>query len=148
MCVSDVRAWDLPPREDVGSGSAPPARPYIPFEGRTTTQDSYVPKMLSDDGPTFGSRSGTGDGAPPARPYVPFEGRSTAQDAYAPKVLSDDGPTFGSRSVGSGGPGQRPYVPFEGQSETQASFPYVGRCVALLRVVLCCVVLCCVTLKR
>ena len=98
--------------------------------------------MLSDDGPTFGSRSGTGDGAPPARPYIPFEGRSTAQDAYAPKVLSDDGPTFGSRSVGSGGPGQRPYVPFEGQSETQASFPYVGRCVALLRGLFCVALYC------
>ena len=92
------RAWDLPPREDVGSGSAPPARPYIPFEGRTTTQDSYVPKMLSDDGPTFGSRSGTGDGAPAARPYIPFEGRSTAQDAYKPKLVPEAAPTFGART--------------------------------------------------
>ena len=75
------RAWDLPPREDVGSGSAPPARPYIPFEGRTTTQDSYVPKVLSDDGPTFGSRS-VGSGAPGQRPYVPFEGQSETQASF------------------------------------------------------------------
>ena len=48
-------------------------RPHIPFEGRTTAQDAYVPKVL-EDGPTFGTRRETGDGAAPyQRPYIPFE---------------------------------------------------------------------------
>lgn len=75
VMVCDVRGvcsrWELPPREDVGSAPAP--RPYVPFEGRTTAQDAYVPKVL-EDGPTFGTRRETGDGAAPyQRPYIPFE---------------------------------------------------------------------------
>ena len=76
LCVWRVRGvwysrWELPPREEIGSAPAP--RPYVPFEGRTTAQDAYVPKVL-EDGPTFGTRRETGDGAAPyQRPYIPFE---------------------------------------------------------------------------
>jgi hypothetical protein len=72
-CVRGVwySRWELPPREEIGSAPAP--RPYVPFEGRTTAQDAYVPKVL-EDGPTFGTRRETGDGAAPyQRPYIPFE---------------------------------------------------------------------------
>ncbi len=62
--------WELPPREEVASAPAP--RPYVPFEGRTTAQDAYVPKVLEDGGPTFGARRDTG-APPPERPYIPFE---------------------------------------------------------------------------
>ena len=76
LCACCVRGvwysrWELPPREEIGSAPAP--RPYVPFEGRTTAQDAYVPKVL-EDGPTFGTRRETGDGAAPyQRPYIPFE---------------------------------------------------------------------------
>ena len=72
VCVRGVwySRWELPPREEIGSAPAP--RPYVPFEGRTTAQDAYVPKVL-EDGPTFGTRRETGDGAAPyQRPYIPF----------------------------------------------------------------------------
>ena len=126
-CVHcECSAWELPPREDPRDGAgAPPQRPYIPFEGRSTSQDAYVPKVL-EEGPTFGSRTQTGQGAPAERPYIPFEGRSTAQDSYTPKYVAD-GPTFGSRTqAGQEGPVARPYVPFQGESETRSAYPYVA----------------------
>ena len=69
VCAMGSR-WELPPREEVASAPAP--RPYVPFEGRTTAQDAYVPKVLEDGGPTFGARRDTG-APPPERPYIPFE---------------------------------------------------------------------------
>jgi len=69
VCAMGSR-WELPPREEVASARAP--RPYVPFEGRTTAQDAYVPKVLEDGGPTFGARRDTG-APPPERPYIPFE---------------------------------------------------------------------------
>ena len=73
--------WDLPPRE-VGE-AAPVQRPYVPFEGRSTAQDDYVPKYVGEQ-PTFGrpSQAGTGAGAPTERPYVPFEGESVMKSSY------------------------------------------------------------------
>ena len=63
------------------SSEGPAERPYIPFEGRSTAQDAYQPKLL-DEGPTFGGRPGLGQEAQAVRPYIPFEGESVTKSSY------------------------------------------------------------------
>ena len=82
VCCSQ---WELPPREDGRAGSAPAQRPYIPFEGKSTTQEAYAPKYVGDDGPVFGApsnRGGVGSEGPSSRPYIPFEGESVTKSSY------------------------------------------------------------------
>lgn len=65
----------------VSGQEGPSSRPYIPFEGRSTAQEAYQPKLL-EEGPTFGARTGQGQDGPAVRPYIPFEGESVTKSSY------------------------------------------------------------------
>ncbi len=82
--TSDYRPKPLCPIHGP-SREPPPQRPYIPFEGKSTTQEAYAPKYVGDDCPVFGApsnRGGVGSEGPSSRPYIPFEGESVTKSSY------------------------------------------------------------------